>query len=137
MDLGAAPEANPAWVVTTDKSDSNFGEELDAAGDVDGDGFGDIIVGAPEYSDLEQSDGRAFLYRGAATHMSTVPAWTDSSGGVRRGIFGVSVLGAGDVDADGLDDLLIGSTGYAGVDFDQPAVLLFTGGVDGFGAGPS
>ena len=82
-----------------------FGMSLSSAGDVDADGLADIIVGAPgaTIGDLTGA-GSAFVYSGASgalIHRLDGEASLDHFGG--------SVSAAGDVDADGIPDLLVGA----------------------------
>jgi hypothetical protein len=88
-----------------------FGGALAAAGDVDGDGFGDVVIGAPAYDPGEQGEGiapggRIYVFRGHASGVATIPAWKADGEGAQQ--FGRSVDGAGDVDGDGFDDLVAG-----------------------------
>ena len=80
------------------------------AGDVDGDGLGDLLVGAPGMSSTQAGQGFAELLRGDASQMVTVGAyWVGDSPNDAVG----SVLGsAGDLDGDGRDDLVVAGTGY-------------------------
>jgi hypothetical protein len=41
---------------------------------VNGDGFGDVLVGASDYDNAETNEGRAFLYLGSSGGLSTTPA---------------------------------------------------------------
>jgi hypothetical protein len=77
-----------------------FAAPATAAGDVNGDGFGDIIGGAPGF---DASSSHAYVYLGGLTGASTKPI--DLAGPVAW--FGSGVLGAGDVDGDGYDDVLV------------------------------
>jgi hypothetical protein len=49
-----------------DKAETEFGAAVDTAGDLDGDGYADLIVGAPRYKrDQKEAHGAAFVYLGS------------------------------------------------------------------------
>jgi large repetitive protein len=77
-----------------------FGHSVSAAGDIDGDGFDDVIVGAPQTGNYS---GSAFVYSGATG--SLIYQWS----GTTTAAFGWSVSGAGDVNNDGFDDVIVGA----------------------------
>lgn len=79
---------------------SCFGFSVAGAGDADGDGFPEIIVGAP--GTTETPGGSAFVYSGRDG--SLLWSWTEAFGN-----FGYSVDGAGDMDADGIEDFIVGN----------------------------
>src|SRR6185503_11464809 len=88
----------------------DFGFSVAPAGDVNGDGIPDLIVGAPSYDGIQDFAGRAYLFlgpfdadRSAADADATISAVTFGDN------LGFSVAGAGDTDGDGFDDLLIGA----------------------------
>ncbi len=90
----------------------SFGSSVASAGDVNGDGYADVIVGAAGSSD----GGRAFVYHGGASGPPSTPAMTlrppsGVDGGAPVGGFGVAVASAGDVNADGYADVVIGASG--------------------------
>jgi hypothetical protein len=69
-----------------------------SAGDVNGDGYSDVVVGAYEHDaggGADANRGRAYLYMGSAAARA-LPAWT-ASGDADHVQFGKSVAGAGDV----------------------------------------
>jgi FG-GAP repeat protein len=82
-----------------------FGDSVSGAGDVNGDGFDDLIVGA-KYADLRgiANAGSAYVYSGMDGSLLL-----HGTGGNAGDFFGWSVSGAGDVNADGLDDLIVGA----------------------------
>ena len=82
---------------------SNLGSDVAPAGDVDGDGFGDVLVGAP--GGLTTSVGHAVVLAGPAGGVML-----SISSGLAGDLFGASVEGVGDVDGDGTPDLLVGAT---------------------------
>ena len=56
--------AASTWTVESDHDRAWFGTSVGTAGDVNGDGFADVIVGAHMYSNGQDREGRAFVYRG-------------------------------------------------------------------------
>jgi hypothetical protein len=50
-----------------DKADTGFGFSVGGAGDINGDGSGEIIIGAPQYRHDTDIKGRAFVYFGLRT----------------------------------------------------------------------
>ncbi|MEO6541683.1 MAG: FG-GAP-like repeat-containing protein, partial [Ferruginibacter sp.] len=93
-----------------DESLAQFGFSVSSAGDINGDGFSDVIVGAPDYNLGEQYEGVAFVYHGSATGISTAfaIALANFEGSA---FFGTSVASAGDVNGDGFGDVIIGACG--------------------------
>ncbi|NOY23995.1 MAG: hypothetical protein GXO70_10865, partial [Acidobacteria bacterium] len=63
-----------AWTAESDQADARFGYPVSSAGDVNGDGYGDVIVGAPYYDNGQSNEGRAFVYLGSASGLSTTAA---------------------------------------------------------------
>lgn len=97
------------YTLTGEGRGDGFGTSPSVAGDIDGDGHSDLIVGAWQYGKVVAGAGRAYLFSGAngallRTFTSRVPGET----------FGFDAVGLGDVDHDGVDDLLI-TSGWSGV----------------------
>ncbi len=80
------------------------------AGDVNSDGFDDILIGDPEYCPYGFHTGRAYLYFGGLD-MDTIPDLI-FDGECFSDVMGSNVSGAGDVNGDGYDDWLISSPMY-------------------------
>ncbi|MBI4508485.1 MAG: FG-GAP repeat protein, partial [Deltaproteobacteria bacterium] len=127
--------SGPAWTVRAGQYDSMFGYRHSGAGDVNGDGFDDVIVGDLMYSNGQSTEGKAFLYLGSRTGLGTVVAWTAESNQV-NGVFSRDVSAAGDVNGDGFDDVLIGGDNYDGSTDSSGWAFLYLGSASGLGASP-
>ena len=86
-----------------------FGDPLEPAGDVDGDGYGDLVVAAHEAQAGGGAGavGRAYLYLGAATGAPQQVLLSDPNPR-DEARFGFGVTGLGDTNGDGYDDFAVG-----------------------------
>jgi hypothetical protein len=98
-----------------------------SAGDVDGDGFSDIIVGDPYFSDGQTDEGRAEVYRGSPSGLQETPGWSKT--GQLNSNFGEIVGNAGDVNGDGYDDVFVAADAYENPvgDNGEGAVFVYHG----------
>jgi len=84
-----------------------FGETVAGIGDVDNDGISDLAVGASGVTDAGlKHAGRVYLFSGAD---GTLIRSISSPDPVKGGRFGFSIASAGDLDADGRGDLVVGA----------------------------
>lgn len=128
------PFISPDWIAESDLNSTLFGDSVASAGDVNGDGFADVIVGAPSFKNGEDMEGRAYVYLGSSTGLNPLPAWTFESNLVECNL-GRSVASAGDVNGDGYDDVMVGSE-FCGVVDREGRVYLFLGSAGGLSSTP-
>lgn len=108
-------------------ANSDLGQVLVDAGDLNGDGHRDLIVGAPRHSNGQSNEGAAFVYLGGAAGIDDTADWV-YEGNAADLRAGSSVAGIGDFNGDGFDDFIVGVPGDDGGGTDAGAALLFLGG---------
>jgi hypothetical protein len=104
---GPHPDDRPDLILNGEAPGDLFGISVATAGDVNGDGFSDMIVGAYQNDAGGQDAGRAYIFFGGPTvddHPDVVLA-----GAAPGDYFGFSVAGAGDVNRDGFSDVIVGA----------------------------
>ena len=117
---------SPAWSVEAFSSLSEFGVSVAPAGDVNGDGFADVIVGAFTFSHPESREGGAFLYLGSPAGLSATADWT-AEGDQVDALLGLSAGAAGDVNADGYADVIVGALSFDGAAANEGRAYVFLG----------
>jgi hypothetical protein len=97
------------------------GRSVSGAGDVNGDGLADLVIGAHQADPNSENSGASYVVFGKATGtaIELTDVTTGSGGFVIRGVTsndvsGISVAGAGDVNGDGLSDVVIGANSAGG-----------------------
>ena len=120
LDLGALDGTNGFILTGIDAGDSS-GTSVSSAGDVNGDGYGDLIIGAFATDPNGDSSGETYVIYGGASAPGTDGVLDLSdldgtngftlTGSARNDRVGFSVSSAGDVNGDGYNDLIIGADG--------------------------
>src|SRR5262245_8230060 len=135
--LTVDPLLTGGWTAESDQAGAEFGFAVSTAGDVNGDGYSDVIVGAFYYDNGQTDEGRAFVYHGSASGLGSSPAWT-AEGDQASAYFGDSVSTAGDVNGDGYSDVVVGARDYDnGPDVNEGRAYVYHGSVSGLATSPA
>jgi hypothetical protein len=122
------------WTAESDQENARLGIGVSGVGDVNGDGYGDVIVGVYCYSNGQVNEGRVHLYHGSAAGLSAVADWTTESDQANA-CLGYSVSTAGDVNGDGYSDVIVGSYGYTNGQPGEGRAFVYHGSAGGLSAG--
>ncbi len=128
--------SSPNWMAESNQPYAEFGTSVSSAGDVNGDGYSDIIMGAPNYDNGQSNEGRIFVYHGDSSALSSIPSWSAESDQTDAHL-GLSVSSAGDVNGDGYSDVIAGADGYDNVEIDEGGAFVYHGSSSGLAASPN
>jgi len=127
--------STPDWTFESDQADALLGNWVATAGDVNGDGFDDVLASAPSFDNPEVNEGRIYLFQGSAAGLGLAPAWTFESD--QAGAGARVAQSAGDVNGDGYGDVVVGVAGYDNGEVDEGLALLFLGSASGLSTTPA
>ncbi len=122
--LFAQAQLIESFVEINNEGNSAFGNSVSTAGDVNNDGYSDVIVGAPKYYYFHYI-GRAYIFYGGSPMDSLADVIL--KGENIEDYFGSSVSTAGDVNGDGFDDIIVGAHGVSISGYDGKAYIYFGG----------
>jgi len=133
--LGSAAgiaDGDPSTAATqleSDQDTAKMGQSVAGAGDINSDGYADVIVGAYRYDAGETEEGAAFLFLGSASGIvaNGNPANADVQleSNLEWAWLGYSVAGAGDVNDDGAPDVIVGAPVYNAGQIKEGAAFVF------------
>jgi hypothetical protein len=132
----AGPVDSPGWSVQSNQTGWGMGGSVDTAGDVNGDGYDDILVSVEGYSQGESGEGAVFAYYGSPEGLATTPDWIAESNLASMG-FGTSISTAGDVNNDGYDDVIIGTRYCDNGQTDEGCIYIYMGSASGLRSSPA
>ncbi|MFO1038999.1 MAG: hypothetical protein U1E45_19325 [Geminicoccaceae bacterium] len=143
VDLDAVAAGNGGFKLPGQSAGDGAGGAVSSAGDVNGDGYADLLIGAPDNDAGGDSAGAAYVVFGhggafaATVDLNTIATGLGGfkiQGQTGTDFAGSAVSSAGDVNGDGYTDLLVGAFGNdSGADLAGAAYLVY-GKASGFGA---
>lgn len=125
---GGPTPADGPYAVLAVAASASFGWSLAGGGDLNGDGYGDLVVGQPAYMGV----GAFHVYLGGRAGVPAVPSMMGSVSGRDDSRSGWAVAFVGDLDGDGRSDLAASAPSHAG---DFSYVRVYRGAASGWSAG--
>ena len=123
------------WTFETNQAGARLGFGGAGAGDVNGDGYDDLVIGAHRYSGPEIDEGRVFLFLGSPSGPMSPPTILEID--VPGARLGRAAATAGDVNGDGYDEVIVGAVFYSDTESQEGAVFVFTGSSEGISTVPA
>lgn len=127
-----------ASILLPKQSGAQMGFATDGAGDVNMDGYADIMISAPNYTDPETQEGAVFIYYGSAPNGINPNVFTKLENNVANQHFGTYITGGGDFNGDHYADVAVGVpyAGSAPAASDIGAVYIYYGSASGMTTTP-
>ncbi len=133
IELGSLVISDADSHLVGEDTEDEAGCSVASAGDVDGDGYGDILIGALREDSGGADAGAAYVLNGPIGHGTTMLEWADAKfvGEDSSDQAGVAVAPAGNADGDGYDDVLVGAWQESSLATQGGAVYLLHGPMTG------
>src|SRR5262245_18952650 len=128
----------PDGVLEGDQTNALLGGSVASAGDVNGDGYGDVVVGGERYDNGQTDEGAAFVFLGSPSGIvfgGLASAHALLEGDQPGARMGFSVASAGDVNGDGYSDVIVGALEYDNPESNEGGAFVFLGGASGLANG--
>lgn len=114
IELRSGNTGSPIWSEPATEPDSEFGFAVAGTGDIDGDGYSDVIVGEPRYEDpaTNMTPGAISIRSGLTGDQIFFLRGEIPFGTFNNSRFGAAVAGTGDLTSDGIADFVVGAPGW-------------------------
>jgi hypothetical protein len=122
--------ANADWGVYGGQARAYLGFSAASAGDVDRDGYSDVVFGAHGYDGIYTDEGRVYVHEGSEFGLSYLSSF-GLNGGQAGAAMGYAAASAGDVNGDGYSDVVVGAFGYDTPTTDAGRFWVFNGSASG------
>jgi hypothetical protein len=124
------PSRSPSSVLSAASAQVHYASSVASAGDVDGDGYPELVVGSP-------GEDKVYVYAGGPSGYAEPPATVLA--GPAMTAFGLAVSGAGDVNGDGYADVVVGNPNREATPASpvQGGAIVFFGGPAGLSSSRS
>lgn len=118
------------WSVQANRPHAVLGLMAERAGDVNGDGFPDLLLGAPDFGNGQLREGLVALFLGSRHGLATEPVWTLESQDTHCRL-GTCGAGVGDLNGDGFDELVVSQVETGVAPFKAGGIRVIYGAASG------
>ena len=120
--LYSGKDGSRLFALQGEAAGDGYGIGISDAGDVDGDGFDDLVVGAWQHASAAPSGGKLYVHSGRDGHLLY-----SITGNVPGETLGFDTTGMGDVNGDGIPDFLVTSAYSVKNGFQSGRTLIISG----------